>query len=41
MANNRLDVTTLENWLWEVACKIRGDTRQEVQYGCKELQKTI
>jgi len=25
MANNRLDVTTLENWLWEAACKIRGE----------------
>ena len=20
-----LDITTLENWLWEAACKIRGD----------------
>jgi hypothetical protein len=23
MANNRLDVTTLENWLWKSAFKIR------------------
>jgi type I restriction-modification system DNA methylase subunit len=21
---NHLDITTLENWLWEAACKIRG-----------------
>ncbi len=25
MANNKLDVSTLENWLWEAACKIRGE----------------
>ncbi len=25
MVNNRLDVTTLEKWLWEAACKIRGE----------------
>lgn len=25
MPNNRLDITTLENWLWESACKIRGE----------------
>jgi len=24
MTNNKLDVSTLENWLWEAACKIRG-----------------
>jgi len=23
--NSRLDITTLEGWLWEAACKIRGD----------------
>jgi type I restriction enzyme M protein len=22
--NHMLDITTLENWLWEAACKIRG-----------------
>jgi type I restriction enzyme M protein len=22
--NNHLDISTLENWLWEAACKIRG-----------------
>ncbi len=22
---NRLDIRTLENWLWEAACKIRGE----------------
>jgi len=25
MTNNRLDITTLESWLWEATCKIRGD----------------
>ena len=25
MAKNGLDVKTLENWLWEAACKIRGE----------------
>ena len=25
MTNNKLDITTLESWLWEAACKIRGD----------------
>ena len=25
MTKNRLDTTTLENWLWEAACKIRGE----------------
>lgn len=25
MANKELDVKALENWLWEAACKIRGD----------------
>lgn len=25
MSKNRLDVSTLENWLWEAACKIRGE----------------
>lgn len=25
MNNSRLDITTLENWLWEAACKIRGE----------------
>jgi len=25
MTNSRLDVGTLENWLWGAACKIRGD----------------
>ncbi len=25
MANNRLNVTTLENWLWEANCMIRVD----------------
>jgi len=24
MANNKLDIKSLENWLWEAACKIRG-----------------
>ena len=24
MANNQLDTSTLENWLWDAACKIRG-----------------
>lgn len=24
MATNNLDISTLENWLWEAACKIRG-----------------
>lgn len=23
--NNKLDIKTLENWLWEAACKIRGE----------------
>ncbi len=23
--NSKLDITTLENWLWEAACKIRGE----------------
>lgn len=23
--NSKLDITTLESWLWEAACKIRGD----------------
>jgi hypothetical protein len=22
--DHTLDITTLENWLWEAACKIRG-----------------
>ena len=22
---NNLDISTLENWLWEAACKIRGE----------------
>jgi len=25
MPNNKLDVPTLENWLWDAACKIRGE----------------
>ncbi|PHP45356.1 DNA methyltransferase [Methanosarcinales archaeon ex4572_44] len=25
MSETELDITTLENWLWEAACKIRGD----------------
>lgn len=25
MNNNSLDITSLENWLWEAACKIRGE----------------
>ena len=25
MSAAELDITTLENWLWEAACKIRGD----------------
>ena len=25
MNNGKLDVTALENWLWEAACRIRGD----------------
>jgi len=25
MKNNGLDITMLENWLWEAACKIRGE----------------
>ncbi len=25
MADNKLDIKTLENWLWEAACKIRGE----------------
>lgn len=25
MPNNKLDIKTLENWLWEAACKIRGE----------------
>ena len=25
MDNNELDIGTLENWLWEAACKIRGE----------------
>jgi len=25
MANSKLDIKTLENWLWEAACKIRGE----------------
>lgn len=25
MPNNKLDVNTLEGWLWEAACKIRGE----------------
>lgn len=25
MTKNVLDVKTLENWLWEAACKIRGE----------------
>ena len=25
MSATELDITTLENWLWEAACKIRGD----------------
>jgi len=25
MKNNGLDITALENWLWEAACKIRGE----------------
>ena len=25
MRNNNLDITTLETWLWEAACKIRGE----------------
>ena len=25
MTNNELDITTLESWLWEAACKIRGE----------------
>ena len=25
MSDTELDITTLENWLWEAACKIRGD----------------
>jgi type I restriction enzyme M protein len=24
MAEHTLDLPTLENWLWEAACKIRG-----------------
>jgi len=24
MSNNKLDIKSLENWLWEAACKIRG-----------------
>ncbi|KUK82916.1 MAG: N-6 DNA methylase [Petrotoga mobilis] len=24
MAQNNLDAKTLENWLWEAACKING-----------------
>ena len=25
MASSNLDVKTLESWLWDAACKIRGD----------------
>ncbi len=25
MATNELETGTLENWLWEAACKIRGE----------------
>ena len=25
MPKNNLDIKTLENWLWEAACKIRGE----------------
>ena len=25
MSGTELDITTLENWSWEAACKIRGD----------------
>jgi type I restriction enzyme M protein len=25
MSNNRLELGTLESWLWEAACRIRGD----------------
>ncbi len=25
MENKNLDISTLENWLWEAACKIRGE----------------
>ena len=24
MPDNKFDIKTLENWLWETACKIRG-----------------
>ncbi|HOU18065.1 MAG TPA: type I restriction-modification system subunit M N-terminal domain-containing protein, partial [Candidatus Marinimicrobia bacterium] len=24
MSNNKLDIKSLESWLWEAACKIRG-----------------
>ncbi len=24
MTDNQLDISTLESWLWEAACKIRG-----------------
>jgi type I restriction-modification system DNA methylase subunit len=24
MAKDKLDISTLETWLWEAACKIRG-----------------
>ena len=24
MSENKLDINTLESWLWEAACKIRG-----------------
>ncbi|WP_216086501.1 type I restriction-modification system subunit M N-terminal domain-containing protein [Calditerrivibrio nitroreducens] len=25
MRNKNLDIKTLENWLWEAACRIRGE----------------
>jgi hypothetical protein len=28
---DNLDINTLETWLWEAACKIRGEIDDEVQ----------
>ena len=43
MGDKKLDTKTLESWLWEAACKIRGEIDQLVYklYGLTEEEIRI
>ena len=42
MAGNKLDLSTLETWLWEAACKIRGPVDARVEgKSLEEIEATL